>query len=356
MSCAKPKILVAMSGGVDSAVAALRLQHDGFDVHGAFIWRGRFSDPAAGPAPADAAEMDSRDARLAAEALGIPFHVLNLEDDFGALIDRFCRDYGAGRTPNPCVRCNPAIKFGRLLELADRIGAERLATGHYARIGNSGARHLLLRARDAAKDQSYVLCMLSQQQLARAVFPNGDFTKPETRRLASEAGLPAKDKPESQEICFVPGNDYARLIRAVSPGSLRPGPVLDLDGKRIGEHPGIQLFTIGQRHGLRIAFGRPMYVVRLDAAANAVVVGPADALLRRELTASGVNWIVEPPREPLRAAVKIRYRQAALPATVRPLPDGRASVEFDEPARAVAPGQAAVFCLDDVVAGGGWID
>ena len=351
----KPKTVVGMSGGVDSSVAAHLLLQQGHEVVGAFIWQGKTAETCEGVSHC-CGENDALDARRVADALGIPFVMLNLENEFNELIDYFCREYGAGRTPNPCLICNRRIKFGKLLEYAGRIGADFIATGHYARTARRGGRHLLLRGLDANKDQSYVLFALTQEQLARTIFPDGELTKPEIRRIAAELNLPVKDKPESQEICFVPDDDYGRLLRERTPGAVRPGPVKDMDGNVVGEHPGIQFFTIGQRHGLRIAFGKPMYVVRLEREPNAVIVGTNDALMCRELVASQVNWIIEQPREPFRAQVKIRYKQPAQPATVHPLQDGRARVVFDVPARAVAPGQGAVLYLDDVVAGGGWIE
>ena len=351
----KPKTVIAMSGGVDSSVAAWLLKEQGHDVAGFFMWKRTFSKKCEAAA-ACCSQADADDAARVAEAIGIPFHVVNFEREFAALIDFFCREYSAGRTPNPCILCNDWLKFGKLFDYADRIGAGHVATGHYARVEHRGGRHLLLRGLDANKDQSYVLFSLGQQQLARAIFPDGALTKPEIRRLAASLNLPVKDKPESQEICFVPDDDYGAFIRDRTPDAVKPGPVLDLDGAVLGEHPGIQFFTIGQRHGLRIAFGKPMYVVRLDAARNAVIVGPDSALLRRELVVSPVNWIIVPPASPIRADVKIRYKQPAQPASVEPLPDGRARVVFDSPVRAVAPGQAGVFYVGEVVAGGGWIE
>ena len=350
-----PKTVIAMSGGVDSSVAAYLLKQQGRDVTGIFLWKPTYSDYCEGAASC-CSPADAHDAALVAEALGIDFHVVNADAEFENLIDLFCREYDAGRTPNPCTVCNPTIKFAKLIEFADRIGAEQVATGHYARTGIRDGRSVLLRAADPAKDQSYVLFGLTQAQLSRTVFPCGGMSKPDIRRLAGELRLPVHDKPDSQEICFVPDNDYRRLLRERIPGSIKPGPVCGLDGAVLGEHPGVQLFTIGQRHGLRIAFGKPMYVVRLDRDTNTVVVGPDSALMRRELTVSHVNWQIDPPAGPFRAHVKIRYTQPARPATVEPLDGARARIEFDEPVRAVAPGQAAVFYDDEMLLGGGWIE
>jgi tRNA-specific 2-thiouridylase len=344
-----------MSGGVDSSVAAHLLKQQDHDVAGLFMWKGRHADGGAGSRTC-CGEADSLDACRVADALEIPFEIINFEKDFGRLIDYFCSEYNAGRTPNPCIQCNLWLKFGKLREYADKIGADYIATGHYARVEHRDGRHLLLRGADATKDQSYVLFSLTQDQLARAIFPNGAMTKAEIRRIAADLDLPVKDKPESQEICFVPDDDYGRFLRERTPNEVRPGPVADLDGNVVGEHPGIQFFTIGQRHGLRIAFGKPMYVVRLEPETNTVVMGPDEALMKRELTVSRVNWHIESPSGPIGVTAKIRYRHRPRPATVHPLPDGRARVVFDEPVRAVTPGQAAVFYQGDVVAGGGWIE
>ncbi|NQT19517.1 MAG: tRNA 2-thiouridine(34) synthase MnmA [Planctomycetes bacterium] len=344
-----------MSGGVDSSVAAHLLKQQGHDVTGLFMWKGRHANGGSGSRTC-CSEEDSLDACRVADALEIPFEILNFEAEFARLIDYFCDEYNAARTPNPCIMCNLWLKFGRLQEYADKIGADYIATGHYARIEHRGGRHLLLRGVDSGKDQSYVLFCLTQDQLARAIFPNGEMTKREIRRIAADLDLPVKDKPESQEICFVPDDDYGRFLRERTPDEVRPGPVTDLDGSVVGEHPGVQFFTIGQRHGLRIPFGKPMYVVRLEPETNTVVMGPNDALMACELTVSSVNWSIEPPSEPLRVTAKIRYRHRPRPATVHPLTDGRARVVFGDPVRAITPGQAAVFYLEDVVAGGGWIE
>ena len=347
--------VIAMSGGVDSSVAAHLLKQQGREVTGVFFWKPTYAGYCEGAASC-CSPADAHDAARVADANGIDFHVVNVAAEFEHLIDLFCREYDAGRTPNPCTVCNPTIKFARLIEFADRIGAEQVATGHYARTEIRGDRPMLLRAADPAKDQSYALFALTQAQLARTVFPCGGMAKPDIRRLAADLRLPVHDKPDSQEICFVPDNDYRRLLRERIPDSIKPGLVCGLDGAVLGEHPGVQLFTIGQRHGLRIAFGKPMYVVRLDRDTNTVVVGPDSALMRRELTVSHVNWLTAPPAGPFRASVKIRYTQPARPAMVTPLDAGKARIEFDEPVRAVAPGQAGVFYDDEVLIGGGWID
>jgi len=343
-----------MSGGVDSSVAAHLLKQEGHEVIGLFMWRGKHTD--AGGSRTCCGKEDSLDARRVAHALEIHFEALDFETEFDELIDYFCREYNAGRTPNPCIVCNRILKFGRLLEYADRVGAGCIATGHYARIEHRDGRHLLLRGADRRKDQSYVLFDLEQEQLGRAIFPNGALTKKEIRNIASELNLPVKDKPESQEICFVPDDDYGRFLRERTPESIMPGPLKDMEGNVIGEHPGIQFFTIGQRRGVRIAFGEPMYVVRLEPETNIVVVGPNEALMKNEMTVSSVNWIVSAPSRPIRVDAKIRYREEPRPAVVHPLPEGRARVVFDQPERAITPGQAAVFYQGDVVVGGGWID
>ncbi len=344
-----------MSGGVDSSVAAHLLKQQGHDVAGVFMWKGRHTGGGTGSRTC-CGEADSLDACRVADALDIPFEILNFEAEFGRLIDYFCSEYNAARTPNPCIMCNQWLKFGRLVDHADKIGADCIATGHYARIEHRDGRHLLLRGVDVSKDQSYVLFCLTQEQLARAIFPNGAMTKSEIRRIAAELDLPVKDKPESQEICFIPDDDYGRFLHERMPEAARPGPVVDLNGNVLGEHPGIQFFTIGQRHGLRIALGKPMYVVRLEPETSTVVMGPNEALMRRALAVSKVNWSIEPPLEPIRVTAKIRYRQRPAPAVVHPLSATCAKVVFDEPTRAVTPGQAAVFYQGPAVAGGGWID
>ena len=352
-----------MSGGVDSAVAAALLCQAGYDVVGVLlrIWPSRRPaavterfDSCCSPRAAD-------DARAVAAALGIPFYVLDYEAEFDReVIVPFCDDYAAGRTPIPCLACNARLKFGSLLARAQRWGAELVATGHYARVERDGrsGRYLLRRGADPRKDQSYFLYGLRQEQLARARFPVGSYTKAETRRIAAALGMPVAEKPESQEICFVP-KDYRDVVRARAASALRPGAIRHVDGRVLGNHAGLADFTVGQRRGLGISAGRPLYVVGLDAASNAVLVGWDRDLWVCEATLERCNYIpFDEPPGPIRVRAKVRYAQAETDATLIPMPGGRAALRFDAPQRAIAPGQAAV-CYDvlepDRVVGGGTI-
>jgi tRNA-specific 2-thiouridylase len=354
------KIIVAMSGGVDSSVAAHLLKEQGYQPLGVFMCAGLAGAGAGVGPPRCCSADDSADARRVAVRLGLPFAVLNFADDFERLMDRFCAEYGRGRTPNPCVLCNRDLKFGRLFEYADAVGAQYVATGHYARCEFEAGRWRLKRGLDRSKDQSYFLFAVPVQRLGRVRLPVGEMTKDRVRRVARDLGLPVHDKPESQEVCFVRGT-IADLVRQRRPDLLRPGPILDLDGRVLGRHEGIVNFTVGQRRGLGIAVGRRRYVVAIRAAEAAVIVGPAEALRSPGLAAVHVVWHENVPAEPVRAEVQIRYRHAAAPAWITRLHQtqdrgDRADVKFDEPQPAVTPGQAAVFYRDDRVLGGGWID
>lgn len=353
------RVVVAMSGGVDSSVAAAMLRDEGFDVVGLFMRIG-VEMPVPGPGcavrPACCSVADADDARLVAGRLGIPFFAVNFKEEFDGIVDHFAAEYARGRTPNPCILCNERLKFGSLLRYARAIGAGSIATGHYARIERRGGRHALLKAVDRGKDQSYVLFGLAPELLAHVRFPVGILTKADVRRRAEKRALPVHDKPDSSDICFAPDRDYARVIRPLRPEAFRPGEVRDADGRVVGRHDGIGHYTIGQRRGLRIALGVPHYVTAIDPEANVVTIGPREDLLRRGLLASRVRWIVDEPQEPIRADVQIRYRHAAAPATVEPLCDGSVRVCFDVPQPAITPGQAAVFYREDEVLGGGWID
>lgn len=346
---------MAMSGGVDSSATAALLKSEGHPLTGIFLRSGHSEESAGGKGCCTV--EDANDARTVAARLGIPFYVLGLRDGFDRLIRHFVDEYVAGRTPSPCVLCNQWLKFGALLDYARKVGARAVATGHYARLSREGDLPVLRRGLDAAKDQSYFLFSLTREQLSRALFPLGDLTKSEVRKVAGEFELPVEEKAESQEICFVPEEGYPALIERVAPGSLRAGPIQDEDGKTIGEHQGIARFTVGQRRGVRVAGREPRYVTRIDAKTNTITLGPVGDLMGQGFLAGQTNWLVDLPEGgvPLRASVQVRYRSRPELATIQPLPDGRARVVFDAPVKAIAPGQAAVFYDGDRVLGGGWI-
>jgi len=388
------RVVLAMSGGVDSSVAAWLLREAGHEVIGLFMRHGEKTETACSTAaPVRAASgqaaaagpvlpivtaashkqgccsaSDADDARRVADRLEIPFYAVNFADEFDRIIDYFVDEYTAGRTPNPCVVCNNWLKFGRLREFADSVGAEFVATGHYSRIaeGQTGEPPRLLRGRDLSKDQSYVLFGLRREVLSRVLLPVGDYEKPAIRDIARGLGMRVADKRDSQEICFVPDGDYAALVRRRNASrqaeqgggdSLdRSGEVVTTAGEVVGQHTGIEQFTIGQRKGLGIAFGDPRYVIELDAAAKRVVIGTREELGRTELTASQANWLVDPPAESFPCHVKIRYNSRLVPAEVTLAGDDRFGVQFAAPQFGVAPGQAAVCYDGDRVLGGGWIE
>ena len=367
------RVVVGMSGGVDSSVAAALLKEQGYDVVG--IMLRLWSEPAT--YDDDGVELVAEnkccslesltDARRVAARLDIPFYVVNVEEPFQrTVVDFFYDEYLAGRTPNPCLRCNRQIRFTLLLERALALGAEYLATGHYVRVDDdpaTGGRRLRLGV-DTAKDQSYMLHVLSQQQLQHALFPLGEYTKPQVRALAAERGLTVATKAESQEICFVAGNDYRGFVRRYAEQEQRPtpqpGPIVDSEGRHLGEHQGLAYYTVGQRKGLGVNAREPLHVLRLDAASNAVVVGPAQALDRETFT---VRQVTSPrgslPAVPFAAQVKVRYKAPLVDATIVPLDGDRAEVRLAHPQRAISPGQAAVFyggATGDEVLGGGLIE
>ena len=353
------RIVVAMSGGVDSSVAAARLHAEGQDVSGVTLqlW-GKDVCTTAGTRLC-CSVRDAVDAKSVCRRLGIPHTTLDLADTFRQrVIGYFVDSYHEGLTPNPCIACNDHIKFGDLLTHARQRGAATVATGHYARVESDPAtgRRVLRRGISREKDQSYVLFNLTQEQLAGVRFPVGGLSKAEVREAARELGLVTADKPDSQDVCFVRDGNKNGFLRRELGGDEPAGPIVDTEGRQLGQHQGLLGYTIGQREGLGLAVGRPLYIVAIDRPNNRLVVGNRTALLRSELAAERVNWVsIAPPERPLRADVQIRSRHSAAPAQVQPLADGRVRVVFDEPQSAVTPGQAAVFYDDDVVLGGGWI-
>ena len=344
----KPKILVAMSGGVDSSAAAFLMQHAGYPCGGAImeLWD-------AGPSTAKA------DARAVAQRMDMPFHVLDASQPFRQqVVDYFVGSYEAGLTPNPCVQCNRHLKFGWFLDRALELGYEGIATGHYARIRQDSAtgRYLLCKAADEKKDQSYFLACLNQRQLAAAHFPLGELTKDEARKIAEEQGLITARKKDSQDICFVPDGDYVAFMKDYTGKNYPSGDYLDLSGKVVGKHCGAVCYTLGQRKGLGIALGAPVYVCGKDMQANTVTVGPEAALFATTLLADQWNWFpFETLTEPVRVMAKARYRHIPQPATVYPMENAIAKVVFDAPQRAMTPGQSVVLYDGDVVVGGGII-
>ncbi len=374
------RVVLAMSGGVDSSVAAHLLIRQGYDVIGVFMRHG--TEPAAGDethcsvdknsgrlpviSQNDAAHKqgccsasDAADARRVADDLDLPFYALNLREDFDRIIDYFVDEYSNGRTPNPCVMCNNWLKFGKLFQYADSVSASYVATGHYARIVGPDTEEeqpSLLRGIDEDKDQSYVLFGVGRQYLSRMLLPIGEYRKGQIRELATEFGLRVANKPDSQEICFVSAGKHADFVasRRGNEGDHR-GQLVTTDGQVIGSHEGIERFTIGQRKGLGVAMGEPYFVVRIDAETKQVVIGKRDALARSELMARDVNWLAAERTGPFRCQAQIRYNSRARPATAHPASDGSVAVHFDEPCFGVAPGQAVVFYDGPRVLGGGWI-
>ena len=396
----KKRVVVAMSGGVDSSIAAYLLKEQGYEVTGLFMSLGTCLEKLAPKRKACCSTYDAQDAAKVADLLDIKFSVLDFKSEFERLINYFCSEYDKGRTPNPCIRCNQYLKFGKLLEYADKLGADYIATGHYARVvpslsvilspqGEESHRYLLKKGIDQSKDQSYVLFPLVQKQLSRIIFPLGELTKIQVRQMAQKIDLPVKDKLESQDVCFVPGNDYRTLIKERLPEHLKEGNVVDMKGKVIGRHQGYQLFTIGQRHGLGIALGKPAYVTKIIPETNTVILGAKEDLYKTTFLADEVNWIALPEdkiksTKTLEADVKIRYLHKQVKAMINIIDpvrsehirdnhpasaglksrtsdasngvdDNLVRVEFTQAQPSITPGQAAVFYQGDEVIGGGWI-
>jgi tRNA-specific 2-thiouridylase len=368
------RVVLAMSGGVDSSVAAHLLRDAGHEVIGVFMRHGEQAI-AACTANANSATAlpvlggradhkqgccsaeDAHDARRVADQLDIPFYALNLQAEFGRIVDYFVDEYVHGRTPNPCVVCNHWLKFGKLFDYADSVGAQFVATGHYARCVNARDGNMwLCRGVDCDKDQSYVLFGIDRRRLARMLLPVGQFRKPEIRQVAGKLGLRVADKRDSQEICFVTSGRHDAFVRERRGDLDTSGQIVTTDGTVVGQHQGIERFTIGQRKGLGVAMGEPFFVVRIDPQTRDVVIGRRAELARRRLTARHTNWLCHPPSAPIRCRAQIRYNTPPTEAEARVLPENRLEVTFDQPCLGVAPGQAVVCYEGDRVLGGGWIE
>jgi tRNA-specific 2-thiouridylase len=370
------RVVLAMSGGVDSSVAAHLLLQEGYEVIGVFMRHGDQSAAHCTPEWASVASSaslpvvsradhkqgccsaaDAQDARRVADMLDIPFYAINFQSEFGQIIDYFVEQYISGRTPNPCVVCNNWLKFGKLFDYADSVDAQFVATGHYARciLADDGTPWLC-RGVDHDKDQSYVLFGVSPERFQRMLLPVGQFRKSEIRRMAAELGLRVADKPDSQEICFVTTGKHDQFVRERRGDRNTAGKIVTVDGTLVGRHQGIERFTVGQRKGLGVAMGEPYFVVRIDPETCDVVIGRREQLARRELTASKTNWLAPPPTEPMHCRAKIRYNSPPAPALAQMLADDQLHVQFEQPVFGVAPGQAVVCYDGDRVLGGGWID
>ena len=366
------KIVLAMSGGVDSSVCAHLLTSAGHEVIGVFMRHG-VPSPVHSAASEESvrrkhgccSEEDAQDARKVADCFGIPLHLMDFHDEFQQIVDHFVREYSSCRTPNPCILCNAKIKFGKIFDFADSIGADFVATGHYARILSTetpfGKFPLIRRALDPGKDQSYVLHRIPRGKLSRLIFPLGEFQKEDIRKMAEDAGIHVARKRDSQEICFVPDGDHARFVREfihLKTGEYpnTQGNFVTLDGKDLGPHEGLERYTIGQRKGLRLAFREPHFVIRLEPDTHRVILGLHDDLAKTQFTVSDMIWQIPEPVGAIDCEVKIRYRSPSVPARVTPLENGAARVELLEPVFGIAPGQAAVCYSGEILLGGGWID
>ena len=369
------RIVLAMSGGVDSSAAAYLLREEGHEVIGVFMRHGEEAqeacrvdspgltlpifNPRADHKQGCCSASDAEDARRVADKLDIPFYALNLQAEFRQIIDYFVEEYTRGRTPNPCVQCNNWIKFGKLFDYADSVGADFVATGHYARLVPSqevGSPPALFRGIDDGKDQSYVLFGIEKKFLSRMLLPVGTFRKPQIRALAAKVGLRVADKKDSQEICFVTSGKHDEFVRQRRHGESTAGEIVTTEGRVVGTHPGIERFTIGQRKGMKVAMGEPYFVVRIEPNSHRVVIGRQEELARTELTAERCNWLANLPAGDFRCLAKIRYNSPPAAATAELLPENRLRVLFDEPRYGVAPGQAVVCYDGERVLGGGWIE
>ncbi len=341
------KVFVAMSGGVDSSTAAALLLELGYNCAGVFM------------ITSDASGAVQTDAQRIADKLGIKLHTLELRREFEGILEYFCGEYKKGRTPNPCVFCNRHIKFGKVWDFARANGAEFFATGHYAKILRNADEAGLYETANLTKDQSYVLAMIERNVLSHLILPMGDYSKSQTRKLSEKFGLGLEQKEESQEICFIPNDDYVAVLEKMCPELVREGNIVDSSGKILGHHSGVHRFTIGQRRGLKVAMGRPWYVTKLDAASNTVVLGPKEEVMHNTLIAKDVNWLIDKPAAEFTTKVKVRYNSRGSSARVLPRGD-EIEIKFDEAVSAITPGQLAVFYIQDNigfrVAGGGWID